>query len=122
MAKKINLTIGERYAALKIFDAFKGSLTEMAAIIDDVKALTITVDEWTKAKRMFLDKNGKELVEPVDSTQVASLAWQEEGSERNIELDQSSIDYIKKAIKEKSEKNEFTLADVAFISLNKKLA
>lgn len=122
MSKKLNLTIGERYAALKLFDAFKGSLTEMAAIIDDVKTLTISADEWEKANRKFLDKSGMEIKEPVNSGDVTSITWTEEASEKSIELDQASIDYIKKSIKEKSEKSEFTFADVAFISLNKKLS
>ena len=47
MSKTITLTIGERVAALKIFDAFKGGITELTAILDDVKKIVIS-ETWNE--------------------------------------------------------------------------
>ena len=129
MSKKFNLTIGERYAALTIFDAFKGSISELSTILDDVKNVTITFEEWKKAGRKFLDKSGKviadekNIVDADGKSTVGSISWNEsdKATWKDVELDKPSVDYILKTIKEKSDKNELTLADGAIISLQKKL-
>ncbi len=48
-AKTISLTIGERVAALKLFDAFKGSISTLSTLMDDVKQFPVTTEEWEKA-------------------------------------------------------------------------
>jgi len=123
MTKAVTLTIGERYAALKIFDAFKGSITELASILDDVKKLTVSLDEWKKAGRKMLDKNGVELPEDAEVSAVASIKWNEDDKAtwKEIKLESESVGYLVKSIKEKSDKNEITLADLALINLNNKL-
>ena len=107
--KNITLTIGERLAALKIFDAFKGSVTELVTIMDDVKALVITPEEWEKANRV------------VTKTEVGEQwKWDEavESTWKEIELQAASVSYLLKSI---TEKTDVTIADIALISLSNKL-
>ena len=109
MSKTITLTIGERLAALKIFDAFKGSVTELVTIMDDVKALVITPGEWEKAKRV------------VTKTEVGEQwKWDEatEATWKDVELQAASVSYLLKSI---TEKTDVTIADIALISLSNKL-
>lgn len=114
-AKKIDLTIGERLAALKVFDAFQGSMITMRSILDDVKQLPVTDEEWAAA----------ELVKtPVKGTngQPDSEQWKWNDKElKTVELQTESVDYLKAQIKAKSDAGEVTLADIALVSLNDKL-
>lgn len=112
MSKKINLTIGERIAALRIFDAFKGSITELATIMDDIKVITVTQEEWDKAERV---------VTKVENSEQWKWNEGDEKTWKEVELGTETISYLVKSIKEKSDKGEITLADAALISLNKKL-
>ncbi|MES2216634.1 MAG: hypothetical protein V4481_05065 [Patescibacteria group bacterium] len=114
MSKTIKLTIGERLAALKIFDAFKGGMTELSAILDDVKKLIVTEEEWTKAK----------LVKTPAGEGKENWKWEEndETTHKEVELDTNSIAYLARTIKSKSDNNEIVLTDVPLISLSKKIA
>ena len=117
MATKITLTIGERLAALKIFDSFKGNISELATILDDVKRLAINKEDWDKAGRKIIrskDAEGKD---------AESWQWNEEdkATYKEVELGSESVSYLLKSIKERSDKGEITLTDGALISLQKKL-
>lgn len=114
MSKELQLTIGERIAAAKIFDAFKGAITQLAAILDDVKSIVITEDEWNKAKLVKTPVEGS-------TTGAENWNWTDEGSEKTVTFSQEAVDYLRKEIKTKSEANELTLADKALITLEKKL-
>ena len=107
--KNITLTIGERLAALKIFDAFKGSISELSTIMDDVKQLVITPEDWTAANRVVTKTDGGE-----------QWKWDEtvKSTWKNIKLEQASVGYLVKTIKEKA---DVTIADIALISLNNKI-
>ena len=109
--KTVNLTIGERIAALKLFDAFKGSLTTLATLLEDVKQFTITDEEWKEAGLVKTDKP--------DGT--STWNWTEGKVNKEITLQQPSIDYLKQSIKTKSDAGEITLADVALSTLDAKL-
>ena len=114
MKKTVTLTIGERLAALKIFDAFKGSVTELSTILDDVKQVAITDEEWKKAKREIIKgKNEK-------GEETQQWQWQEadKSTWKELTLAPETVAYLTKSIKDK---NDVTVADVALISLNKKL-
>ena len=111
--KKMSLTISERTAALSILNQFKGNLETMATILEDIKQLPIEEAEWEKA--------GK-----TETTVGTNIHWNwsdELGGEKEIELQKTTLDYIKAAIKEKDEKKELTLKseDRALVSLNNKL-
>lgn len=115
MSKTITLTIGERVAALKIFDAFKGGITELTAILDDVKKIVISEDEWTKAGLVKT---------PSADGKSESWKWNEtdESNNKDVEFDSLSIAYLQRTIKAKSDNNEIVLQDLPIISLNKKIA
>ena len=112
MPKTISLTLGERLQALRIMDSFKGNLTTMSALLEDVKPMAITDEEW-KAADLVKTKSA--------DGQTESWKWNEEGQEKEIEIQQPTLDYISAEIKRMSDANEITLAQVALISLDKKL-
>ena len=107
---KLALSIGERLAALKIFDDFKGNLSTLAVLIDDVKLFTITEEEWKKAELVKTPvKDGQE-----------TWNWKE-NEPKEIEMQKESLAYLLAKIKEKSDDGEMTLADISLMSLEKKL-
>ena len=111
MTKDYNLTIGERVAATNLFNEFKGKLSEMAAIIDDVKGFAVEQAEWDKAK----------LVKRPNPDGTERWQWEDEGSEKSVSLSDPSRDYLTSKIKSKSEAGELTLADKPLITLQQKL-
>lgn len=114
MTKELQLTIGERIAAAKLFDEFKGSITQLAAVMDDIKGISITKEEWEKAGLVKT---------PTNEGKDESWTWEDEGSEKAFAFSQEAIDYLNAKIKEKSEANELTLSPEhkALVTLNKKL-
>jgi hypothetical protein len=112
MSKTVTLTINERLSALKFFDAFKGSISELSTILDDVKKIVVTQDEWTKANR--------EVTKTADGEQ---WKWNEadETTWKEVTLEDESVNYLLKAINDKSDKGEVTISDVVLLSLQKKL-
>lgn len=117
MSKEISLTLGERLAAVRIFDSFKGSTSLLAMLLEDVKKFVITKEEWENAhlvKTPNLDAQG----EPTGSE---SWKWDDEAAEKKITIESDVLEYLKTEIKKKSEAKEITLADVALVTLEKKL-
>lgn len=107
------MTIGERLAALRMFDAFKGSITQLASTLDDVKKIAITLDDWTAAGRVVTkNPEGGE-----------SWSWNDdaEATFKEVELSSDAVEYLTTSIKAKSDSKEITIADKALISLNTKL-
>lgn len=108
----MKLTISERIATLSILNSFKGSLDTMAIILEDIKQIPVTNDEWKKAEKKE-NKIGNDV----------QWTWDDEkGGEKEIELQDKTVEYIKNTIKEKDEKKEITFQDKALISLKKKLS
>ena len=105
------LTIAERIAATKIFDEYKGNLSTLAMIFDDIKKCNIEEAEWTKAG----------LVKTPDGLGNIRLNWNDEGSEKDIDLSKEGVDYLKSKIDAKNASGEFTVADKAVISLASKI-
>lgn len=116
--KTIELSISERVAASKIINDFKGNITTLALLVDDVKKIAITDEEWVEAelvKTPILDKDGQ-------PTGNDNWQWKDkEGAEKSIELDTAIVTFLTDEIKKKSDANEITIGDVALIGLNKKL-
>jgi len=107
----IKLNISERIATLAILNGFKGNLDTLAVILEDIKQLPVNNEEWKKANRK-ITKVG-------EGTQ---WTWDDEkGGEEEIDLQKSTIDYIKETIRQKDEKKELTFNDKALISLRSKL-
>lgn len=109
-AKTITLTIGERVAALKIFDAFSGTMATMKSLLDDVKQLPVTEEEWTKAN----------LVKTPIAGGQEQWKW-DETVNKEVTLQGDTVDYLKTKIKEKSDGGQITMADVSLASLDEKL-
>ena len=107
-----NLTVGERLAALQLFDEFKGSLSQTAIVLDDVKLLVVNDEKWTKV-------NLKKTPNPNGSV---TWNWDEDGSEEDISISPEGVSYLKAKINEKSEKNAITLSEKALITLMAKLS
>lgn len=123
MTKELTLNISDRYAALQLFNEFKGSTTELVALQDDIKQFVITDEEWKNAKLKKTPSDEEVALLPRES-QVAvrqQWNWDNEGSEKTITVDSQTFEYLKRKIKEKSDAKEFTLADAAVVNLEKKL-
>lgn len=109
MSKTLTLTIGERLAALKIFDGFTGgSVLQLGAIMDDIKAFPITEEEWTAADRK------------IEKTETGETwKWDETKVNKDITLQDVSAEYLAKTI---SAKTDVTAKDIHLVTLNKKLS
>ena len=112
MAKEITFTIGERLAAIGILNAFKGDLSQLVVLMDDIKKFAISETEWKVADlKKTPTGDGKETWQWTDTEKQA----------KKIELATETAAYILAQIKEKSDKKELTLADAALLTLKKKL-
>lgn len=111
-SKELQLTIGERLQALRLFDEFKGSITQMASIFDDCKACGVSEADFTAA-------NMQKEYSPDKTTY--NMTWTEEGSEKAVSVTQEGVDYLLGKIKAKSDAGELTLADKATLTLDQKL-
>lgn len=148
--KTVSLTIGERLAAVKMFDAFKGSISVLATIMEDVKFFPVTDEEWKNAnltkvvtyktvvnateKATFVTKEyGTEGNEeraafevssntPEETTTVENENWKwNETEPKEITMKQETATYLVAEITKKSDAGEVTIADVPLVSLLSKL-
>lgn len=110
-AKTINVTIGERMAALKLFDAFKGSLATLSTLLEDVKQFTVTEAEWKEANLIKT---------PSPNGETEQWKW-DDTIMKDVVLQPDTVKYLVEEIKKKSDAGEMTLADISLIALEKKL-
>lgn len=149
-SKELSLTIGERLAAIKIFDAFKGSISVLATIMDDVKSFPVTDEEWKGAdlkkvvtyktvvkateKATFITKEyGVDAIDErtsyeasanteEETTTLESENWKwAEKEPKEITVKQETANYLLAEINKKSDAGEVTIADVPLVSLLSKL-
>lgn len=111
MAQELNLSIAERVAAVKIFDDFKGSISQLSQILEDVKAFVVTEADWKAA--------GLKKIPQANGTE--NWTWEDAGTDKVVKLGSESLAYLAKKIKEKNDAGEITLADKALITLEGKL-
>lgn len=149
MSKQVTLTLGERKTLIDVLNAFKGDLSTLSKILDDIKKVAITSDEWkvaelTKTSTFNLTKDGKTRNETIQSKEDQELLdyvakmkkdgyevemtpnqfwnWQEKKEfEKEIELDNDVCMYVQNTIKDKEDKKEITMSDVSLITLKAKL-
>lgn len=114
MAKKLNLTVAERLKALNILNDFRGNLLDLSVIIEDVKQFPITPEELEKI-------GGKTSVSEEGRQTLQWDAQKECEIDKEISIQERTVDYIKRTIKEKGEKNELSLNDSALLTLLEKL-
>ena len=128
MSKTIKISIDEIRAINPILRDFKGDLVELAALLDDVKKLVITDDDWKEAKlvKSPTDEDVKAQIDALPEDQKKTfkveqrLTW-DPAWEKEVTLDGAVVSYIVAKIKEKSDKKEITLNDTSLVSINKKL-
>lgn len=113
MTKELNLTIGERVMVAKLFDemAKETNLETLSLLIDEMKKVAMTPAEWEAAK----------LVKTPHPDGSESWKWEDEGSGKDFELQDKTVDLLKARIKAKNDANQFSMTDVAAITLNNKL-
>jgi hypothetical protein len=113
-AKVLNLSIAERLKASYILNEFKGSLEKLAVILEDIKQFPLSQEELTKIEgNIITNPNGMQTVN-----------WKvelEPTIAKDINLQEITLEYLKSAIKAKSDRGEFGLGDTAIISLQAKL-
>ena len=122
--KTVTLNISDRYKALSILDNFKGSMADLSHILDDVKVLVVTEEEWTQAGKVehYFNEQGQEVPKGDPSVKSGNLTWDnEKGPQKACELNQSTVDYLKTFIKEKDDAKEITVADKDLIHLQQSL-
>ena len=123
MSTSITVTIGERLAALGLLNAGKFNNSTLAVVLDDIKKIVITEEEWEKAGLVKTpsDASVAEMT-PEERAKVSrTWNWNEVGMEKEVELGKETLDALRQMIDEKSEAKELTIADGALISLQAKL-
>jgi len=112
----IKLTISERHRTIILLNEFKGNLDTLVSILDDIKKLAITDEEWKKAERAV------EIVKNEKGEDVSQWRWNDvKGGEKEIEFEKKTLEYLKETIDKKDKAGELTLADALLVSLNNKL-
>jgi hypothetical protein len=109
--KVYKLDISERLYALRILNTVKGDAVTLSAVLQDVRQLVVTDEEFTAAKRTETDLG--------DGNK--QWQWENEGSEKDVTFEPETKDYLLKDITEKSEKKELTVEDKAALTLMDKL-
>ena len=110
---KITLTISERINCIAMINAFKGNLSDMAVLLEDVKLMNLS-DKETKSIGLEEKKN--------EDGVVSGYQWNEEkAKDKELELQTPTKDYLVGYINDRDEAGEYTLADVQIIALRDKL-
>lgn len=109
--KKLELNISERLFALKYLDDFKGSVSMLGKILENVKQFGVSEEEWVKAGKVETKKG--------DDIQ---WTWNDEkGGLKSIEVDEDVVKYLDATIKKIDKEQGFGLADKAVVGLMTKL-
>ena len=98
--KNISLTIGERLAMLRLMDDLKGSLEASTLARHDVDAISVKKEEWESAG----------LVKTPQAEGKEAWTWKDEGSEKEMEINKSTIDFVLGKLNAKDKAGEFTLS------------
>jgi hypothetical protein len=123
---KVKLNISNRYWANQILvgdgspamPGFKGKLDDLTFVMEDIKNIFITKEEWDQAERAEAiagkDKDGNE---------IKQITWKDDkGPIKEIELSEAGAKFIEKFIADKNASGEATLGDIKFLELSKKLS
>ncbi len=111
--KTVSFTLSERVNALGLLNAFKGNLDKLSVILEDIKQFVITKEEWEAVDMQATDLGeGKQ-----------QMTWDNtKETEKEITLQEATVDYLRDEIKRKNEAGEFSVSDRSFITLKEKLA
>jgi hypothetical protein len=112
--KKIKLTIEERFEATKLLNEFRGSLDKLAVILEDIKLFPLSDEDLAKI-------GGKKSMSP-DGKQTVNWNIQlGEALLKEIEIKEETVEYLRTAIKTKSDSGKLGVEDSAAITLKAKL-
>lgn len=112
----MKFTISERVRLIAMLNEYKGNLDTLAIVMDDLKKIRITEEEWTKAEMR------KETIKNEKGEEVEQLRWNDEkGVEKEIDLDKDTLKFLKAKIEEKDKAGEFTIQDLILVSISNKL-
>lgn len=111
--KTISLNLLEKASGKQLLDAFKGSLSDLAVIFEDIKKFVITKEEIESIKvdGAVPDVNGN----------IPLSDKKAEETITEIELNNETIDYLKATISEMDKKKEFSLKNTAILTLLEKI-
>ena len=113
-SKKIVLTIAERFTLTGILDSYKGGMTGLASILNDIKEVIVSEDEKKAMNFRIEPENPKE-------GEVQKFKWDQPAPDKEVSFEQPTLDYVLQFIKDKDEKGEVTLSDIALLSLKEKI-
>ncbi len=117
MSKKISLNISERIRVIDILNGFKGSLDKVAIVIEDIRPISITEEDWAKAERVITP------APTPDEPKRITWNWNDDkGGLKEFDLNSVTVEFLREFIKEKNDKGGFSLQDRPFITLQEKLA
>lgn len=114
--KTVSLNLSERVFAVAIINAYKGGLETLSYLLEDVRGLGITEEEWEKAERKINQVFDK------DGNPQTTWNWNDEkGGTKDCAISKQTADYIVDEINKKDKAGEYTVADKAAITLREKL-
>ncbi len=122
MAKEIILTIGERLGAINILNAGKFSNEQLASVLDDIKKLAISEEDWKTANLTKTPSDEEVKNMSPEQRAITQQTWKwDEKVEKTLELTVETSALLLEKIREKSTNKELTLQDGALLTLQKKI-
>ncbi len=121
MSKTITLSIGERVAAIKLLNVGKFSNSTLAVVLDDIKKIAMSEQEWKDAKLTKSPSDEEIKAMPKDANAEIQQTWNWTEADKAIELGKETVDVLLEMIKQKSEAKEMTLGDSSLVTLENKL-
>lgn len=123
--KSLTLTIGERVAAVSLLnDPNTGfSKSTLAFVLEDIKNLVMSDEDWATADLVKTpsDEAVKEMTPEEREKAQQVWKWNEEGNEKEIDLNKETVDTLVSLINKKSDAGEMKLSDGALMTLQDKL-
>lgn len=115
----LSLSFNEQAQFTAILNLFKGSMLDLAFVLDDVKMVKVSKEDLEKV-------DAKDTIDPRTGAPSGMKSWNEEKAEalgeREFEVSEISVEFVKKHIDERSKKGELTIRDASTIALRKKLS
>lgn len=120
-SKEINLTIGERVAAIGLLNAGTYNSSTLAFVFDDIKKLAMTDEDWTEAGLTKAPTDEALAAMSDEERRGVNQTWRWNEKNKDIELGGETIKALVDGINKKSDAQELTIQDGALVTLLKKL-
>ena len=109
----IQFTLEERFAVERILNSFKGSISLLALVLEDIKKISLSKEEVKKIEGKYVPRDGGVMFEYKLSRSHLLT--------KDIDLHEDVAGFIIKSIEDKSIKNEITIRDKELINIKEKL-